>query len=123
MLKKAVCRLFGFLFLVVFTLAAGPADAKEKLSIWLGYGETLPVYEMVKGQFEQKYPDFEVEILTFSLRDFEAKLASSIPTGARCINCQAVCYNRWSLTTPTGRTCERCFPQQVTVGGVKAAYQ
>jgi multiple sugar transport system substrate-binding protein len=71
-----------FLFLVVFTLSAGPADAKEKLSIWLGYGETLPIFEMVKGQFEKKYPNFEVEILTFALRDFEAKLATSIPTGA-----------------------------------------
>ncbi|MEE4605514.1 MAG: extracellular solute-binding protein [Desulfobacteraceae bacterium] len=82
MLKKVVCRALVFLFLVVIILSAGPVDAKEKLSIWLGYGETLPVFEMVKGQFEKKYPDVEVEILTFSLRDFEAKLASSMPTGA-----------------------------------------
>ena len=82
MLKKVVCRALVFLFLVVIILSAGPVDAKEKLSIWLGYGETLPVFEMVKGQFEKKYPDVEVEIHTFSLRDFEAKLASSMPTGA-----------------------------------------
>jgi len=82
MLKNVICRALVFLFLMVFTLSAGTVEAKDKLSIWLGYGETLPVFEMVKDQFEKKYPNFEVEILTFSLRDFEAKLASSIPTGA-----------------------------------------
>ena len=82
MLKKLVCRALVFLLLAVITLSAEPVEAKEKLSIWLGYAETLPVFEMVKGQFEKKYPNFEVEILTFSLRDFEAKMASSIPTGA-----------------------------------------
>jgi len=72
-----------FLFSVISTLTVLPsADAKEKLTIWLGYGETLPAFEMVKGQFEKKYPDIRVEILTFSLRDFEAKLASAMPTGA-----------------------------------------
>lgn len=59
-----------------------PALAKEKLAIWLGYGETLPAFELVKAEFEKKYPEIEVEILTFELRDFEAKLASSVPTGA-----------------------------------------
>ncbi|UCD80979.1 MAG: extracellular solute-binding protein [Desulfobacterales bacterium] len=82
MLKKGVRWASVFLFIAVFALSAGPVEAKEKLSIWLGYGETLPVFEMVKGQFQKKYPNFEVEILTFSLRDFEAKLASSMPTGA-----------------------------------------
>lgn len=63
-------------------MSGGPAFAKEKLAIWLGYGETLPAFEFVKAEFEQKYPEIEVEILTFELRDFEAKLASSVPTGA-----------------------------------------
>lgn len=58
------------------------APAKKKMSIWLGYPETLPAYEMTKKVFEEKYPDFEVEILTFSLREFESKLAVSMPAGA-----------------------------------------
>jgi len=82
MIKKMFC-LVSVLSIVGSVLFAGnPAEAKQKLAIWLGYGETLPAYEFVKKQFEQKYPDLEVEILTFELREFEAKLASSMPTGA-----------------------------------------
>ncbi|UCF94153.1 MAG: extracellular solute-binding protein [Desulfobacterales bacterium] len=77
MSKKRFCWMT-----VIFILAAGPAAAKQNLSVWLGYGETLPAFEMVKEKFEKKYPDIKVEILTFSLRDFEAKLASAMPTGA-----------------------------------------
>ena len=82
MLKNRFCLFWFFLFIIIFTVTAGSAEAKEKLSIWLGYGETLPAFEMVKETFEKKYPDIRVEILTFSLRDFEAKLASAMPTGA-----------------------------------------
>lgn len=82
MLKKLLCLGFIGLFVGSVLFVGVPAEAKEKLSIWLGYGETLPTFEFVKAQFEKKYPDIEVEILTFSLRDFEAKLASSMPTGA-----------------------------------------
>lgn len=82
MWKKLVCLVFVMALMGSSLLMSHPAEAKEKLSIWLGYGETLAAFELVKEQFEAKYPDIEVEILTFSLRDFEAKLASSMPTGA-----------------------------------------
>ena len=82
MLKKLFCLGFVGVFIASVLFVSVPAEAKEKLSIWLGYGETLPAFEFVQAQFEKKYPDIEVEILTFSLRDFEAKLASSMPTGA-----------------------------------------
>ena len=68
--------------MIIFMLLISQAAAKEKISIWLGYGETLAPFEMVKDKFEKKYPNYEVNILTFSLRDFESKLASSMPTGA-----------------------------------------
>ncbi|MBD3306523.1 extracellular solute-binding protein [candidate division KSB3 bacterium] len=82
MRTKIVWMLIALLCAGSLLLAGGTADAQDKLSIWLGYGETLPAFEFVKAKFEEKYPDIEVEILTFSLRDFEAKLASSMPTGA-----------------------------------------
>ncbi len=82
MWKKLLCTMFVVGFTGSLLLSSQSVAAKEKLSIWLGYGETLPAFEAVKGQFEEKYPDIEVEILTFSLRDFEAKLATSMPTGA-----------------------------------------
>ena len=56
-------------------------STKGKLSIWLGYGETLPAFEAAKEKFSKKYPNLEVELLTFTLREFESKLASSMPTG------------------------------------------
>ena len=72
----------AFLFMTTSTLLVSQAAAKEKISIWLGYGETLAPFEFVKDKFEKRYPNYEVNILTFSLRDFESKLASSMPTGA-----------------------------------------
>jgi multiple sugar transport system substrate-binding protein len=80
--KRFLC-VFTVVFIAASIFMTGSqAIAKEKLAIWLGYGETLSAFEHVKAQFEEKYPDVEVEILTFALRDFEAKLASSMPTGA-----------------------------------------
>jgi multiple sugar transport system substrate-binding protein len=82
MWKKLFCLMAVVIVIGSFLLVSHPVEAKEKLSIWLGYGETLPAFEVVKAKFEDKYPEIEVEILTFELRDFEAKLASSVPTGA-----------------------------------------
>ncbi len=61
----------------------GPGSAVTgKLSIWLGYGETLSAYQNAQSIFEGQYPNVQVEILTFALREFEAKLATSMPTGS-----------------------------------------
>jgi ABC-type glycerol-3-phosphate transport system substrate-binding protein len=69
MSKKMFCVVGVFLIIGSVLFAGIPAEAKQKLAIWLGYGETLPAYEFVKKQFEQKYPDLEVEILTFKEED------------------------------------------------------
>lgn len=52
-----------------------------KLSIWLGYGETAPTYRLAMADFKKLYPNVQVELLTFDLREFEAKLAVAVPTG------------------------------------------
>lgn len=52
-----------------------------KLSIWLGYGETAPTYRLAEAAFKQMYPNVQIELLTFDLREFEAKLAVAVPTG------------------------------------------
>ncbi len=80
--KNFFCLFTSVCVIASMLMIGSPAFAKEKLAIWLGYGETLPAFEFVKAEFEKKYPDIDVEILTFELRDFEAKLASSVPTGA-----------------------------------------
>jgi multiple sugar transport system substrate-binding protein len=63
-------------------LAAGDEATKGKLSIWLGYPETLDAFKLGQAEFKKKYPNVEVEILTFELREFEAKLAVSMPAGS-----------------------------------------
>ncbi len=61
--------------------SADPKTQKGKLSIWLGYPETAKSYEEAKKLFANKYPGIQVEVLTFELREFEAKLAASLPAG------------------------------------------
>jgi multiple sugar transport system substrate-binding protein len=63
-------------------LAAADEQTKGKLSIWLGYPETLDAFKLGQIEFKKKYPNVEVEILTFELREFEAKLAVSVPAGS-----------------------------------------
>ena len=62
----------------------GTADEKTKgkISIWLGYPETLDAFKLGQAEFKKKWPNVDVEILTFELREFEAKLAVSVPAGS-----------------------------------------
>ena len=63
-------------------LATADEKTKGKLSIWLGYPETVDAFKLGQVEFKKKYPNVEVEILTFELREFEAKLAVSVPAGS-----------------------------------------
>lgn len=63
-------------------LAWADPNVKGKLSIWLGYPETLDAFKMGQAEFKKKYPNVDIEILTFELREFEAKLAVSVPAGS-----------------------------------------
>jgi multiple sugar transport system substrate-binding protein len=63
-------------------LAVSDEATKGKLSIWLGYPETLDAFKLGQAEFKKTYPNVEVEILTFELREFEAKLAVSVPAGS-----------------------------------------
>jgi len=69
---------------LLLSVQLGTADEKTKgkLSIWLGYPETLEAFKLGQVEFKKKYPNVEVEILTFELREFEAKLAVSVPAGS-----------------------------------------
>ena len=78
-MKKIILALMILLFFSGNLLA--DTQTKGKLAIWLGYGETLDAFKLAQVEFAKQYPNVEVEILTFALRDFEAKLAIAIPTG------------------------------------------
>jgi multiple sugar transport system substrate-binding protein len=68
--------------LLPMQFAAADANTKGKISIWLGYPETLDAFKLGQVEFKKKYPNVDVEILTFELREFEAKLAVSVPAGS-----------------------------------------
>jgi multiple sugar transport system substrate-binding protein len=68
--------------LLSMQISAADEKTKGKLSIWLGYPETLEAFKLGQAEFKKKYPNVDVEILTFELREFEAKLAASVPAGA-----------------------------------------
>ncbi len=61
--------------------AVAPDPVSGKLSIWLGYGETAPTYRLAEPAFKQMYPNIQIELLSFDLHEYEAKLAVAVPTG------------------------------------------
>src|SRR6267154_1101804 len=69
---------------LLLSVQLGTADEKTKgkISIWLGYPETLDAFKLGQAEFKEKWPNVDVEILTFELREFEAKLAVSVPAGS-----------------------------------------
>ena len=68
--------------LLFVQISAADEKTKGKLSIWLGYPETIEAFKAGQVEFKKKYPNVEIEILTFELREFEAKLAVSLPAGS-----------------------------------------
>lgn len=50
-----------------FAQGAPDTATKGKLSIWLGYPETLEAFKQTEQTFKTKYPNVQVEILTFEL--------------------------------------------------------
>src|SRR5258708_16588227 len=77
-------RLIAAAACLLLSVQLGLADEKTKgkLSIWLGYPETLDAFKLGQAEFKKRYPNVDVEILTFELREFEAKLAVSVPAGS-----------------------------------------
>ena len=77
-------RLIAMAAFLLLSMPFATADeaTKGKISIWLGYPETVDAFKLGQIEFKKKYPNVEVEILTFELREFEAKLAVSVPAGS-----------------------------------------
>jgi multiple sugar transport system substrate-binding protein len=66
---------------VVLAFGAGSlASAKKKISVWIGWPDLLPAYQEAAADFEAETGN-KVEVLAFPLREFERKLAVSIPVG------------------------------------------
>jgi multiple sugar transport system substrate-binding protein len=63
-------------------LAGAPAatEFSGELSLWSGYPEMAPLYEKIIADFQAKHPKVKVSYLTHPLREYEQKLAATVPT-------------------------------------------
>ena len=50
------------------------------LTVWTGYPELEPFYKEVATQFQATHPNVKFEFLSTTLREFEAKLQTALPT-------------------------------------------
>src|SRR2546428_14012522 len=58
----------------------GRAAPVVELSIWGGYPEIAPIYQRAAGAYQQAHPNVKVTVLTTDIRDYERKLAASLPS-------------------------------------------
>ena len=69
--------------LLAIGLPSGPGHAAAviSLSLWSGYPELTPVFQSAAADYQKAHPNVTITILTTELRDYERKLAASIPAG------------------------------------------
>lgn len=58
----------------------GGAAPTVNLSVWSGYPEILPVYQRAAADYDRAHPNAHTTVLATQLRDYERKLAASIPS-------------------------------------------
>ncbi|MEM0173109.1 MAG: extracellular solute-binding protein [Sulfolobaceae archaeon] len=76
-MKKTLFLLIILCMIIIFNYGQAPIT----LSIWSGYPEMEPLYKIVANEFIEKHPNVKIEILTMPLRDYERRLALTIPAG------------------------------------------
>ncbi|HUV06220.1 MAG TPA: extracellular solute-binding protein, partial [Spirochaetia bacterium] len=86
MVKSVKLGLIAALLLVLVfpVFSSGKQEAvvkKGKVSIWTGWALLTEVFNAVKKDYEVENPEVTVEPAHFNLRDFEQKLAISMPAG------------------------------------------
>jgi multiple sugar transport system substrate-binding protein len=62
------------------TAAPGGAAPSITLSLWSGYPELVPVYQRAADDYDRTHPNVHTTVLATQLRDYERKLAASIPS-------------------------------------------
>lgn len=90
MIKNLKYLLLGILLLVLvlpsFSTGQGEqgeetVEKKGTIRLWVGWSLLMEVFEQVEQDYEGENPEVDLEIAAFNLRDFEQKLAISIPAG------------------------------------------
>lgn len=65
--------------------SSSPSEAPKKpvtLTIWTGWPELDAYYEKMGEEYKKEHPEVSFEISSFPLRDYEKKLAASLPSGS-----------------------------------------
>ena len=57
------------------------SQAKITLTLWSGFSELTPVYELAIKDYESLHPNVSINLATFALRDHERKLTIALPSG------------------------------------------
>jgi multiple sugar transport system substrate-binding protein len=60
--------------------APGRAAPSVNLSVWSGYPELVPVYQRAANDYDRAHPNVHTTVLATELRDYERKLAASLPS-------------------------------------------
>src|SRR6266550_1389925 len=77
---RTIVALIVILIGVALSAPTGGAAPVVNLSIWGGYPEIAPVYQRAADAYQQAHPNVKVTVLTTDLRDYERKLAASLPS-------------------------------------------
>lgn len=81
MRNKKVTMLLLLVLVVFSTMNVVQVSAKsQKISVWIGWSQLMPVYQEAVADYKKK-TGIDVEVLAFPLREFERKLAVSLPAG------------------------------------------
>lgn len=76
-MKKCILIL-SFLLMVLLVI---PVSAKTTINVWTGFPELDPFYKWAGAEYSKTNPNVEVKVLSISLREFEQKLTTAIPSG------------------------------------------
>ncbi len=82
MVKRKSLLLFlicTFLLVVVSSIDVMATSKNVKLTVWSGYPEMAPFYKQVIEDYQKEHPNVTISFLTHPLREYEQKLAASIP--------------------------------------------
>jgi len=79
-MKKRFLLLFCCFLVFFIILGSNSVLGKTKISLWGGFPEQATFFEKVAKDYQESHPNVELTILTSNLRDFEQKLAITIPS-------------------------------------------
>ena len=81
MKKRMTTLIITFVAGGLLLVTEGISQAKITLTLWSGFSELTPVYELAIKDYESLHPNVSIKLATFDLRDQERKLAVALPSG------------------------------------------